>query len=71
MAQTGFAVENYRETMRALARADRQSKKAFRDEFRKVGESHPIETTGRELRKLMAWVKSHDSDYVEGTSTRA
>jgi ketol-acid reductoisomerase len=31
---------------------------------------HPIETTGRELRKLMAWVKSHDSDYVEGTATR-
>ena len=39
-------------------------------EFRKKGESHPIETTGRELRKLMAWVKSHDSDYVEGTSAR-
>jgi len=40
-------------------------------EFRKQGESHPIETTGRELRKLMAWVKSHDSDYVEGTSARS
>ena len=39
-------------------------------EFRKKGESHPIEQTGRELRKLMAWVKSHDSDYVEGTATR-
>ena len=26
--------------------------------------------TGRELRKLMAWVKSHDSDYVEGSSAR-
>ncbi len=39
-------------------------------EFRKRGESHPIESTGRELRKLMAWVKSHDSDYVEGTSAR-
>ncbi|CAN5711156.1 ketol-acid reductoisomerase [soil metagenome] len=39
-------------------------------EFRKKGEAHPIETTGRELRKLMAWVKSHDSDYVEGTATR-
>ena len=34
------------------------------------GEQHPIEETGRELRKLMAWVKSHDSDYVEGTATR-
>ncbi|GAA2015040.1 MULTISPECIES: ketol-acid reductoisomerase [Nocardioides] len=39
-------------------------------EFRKKGEAHPIESTGRELRKLMAWVKSHDSDYVEGTSAR-
>ena len=38
--------------------------------FRKQGESHPIEQTGRELRKLMAWVKSHDTDYVEGTSAR-
>ena len=26
-------------------------------EFREQGESHPIEKTGRELRKLMAWVK--------------
>ena len=39
-------------------------------EFRKKSEAHPIEQTGRELRKLMAWVKSHDSDYVEGTSAR-
>ncbi|HTW14528.1 MAG TPA: ketol-acid reductoisomerase [Nocardioides sp.] len=39
-------------------------------EFRKKGEAHPIEATGRELRKLMAWVKSHDSDYTEGTATR-
>ncbi len=39
-------------------------------EFRKLGEAHPIESTGRELRKLMAWVKSHDTDYVEGTATR-
>lgn len=39
-------------------------------EFRKKGESHPIEQTGRELRKLMAWVKSHDTDYVEGTAAR-
>ena len=38
--------------------------------FREQGESHPIEKTGRELRKLMAWVKSHDSDYTEGTSAR-
>jgi ketol-acid reductoisomerase len=38
--------------------------------FREAEEKHPIEATGRELRKLMAWVKSHDSDYVEGTSSR-
>jgi ketol-acid reductoisomerase len=38
--------------------------------LRARGEQHPIEQTGRELRKLMAWVKSHDSDYVEGTATR-
>ncbi|QWC86726.1 ketol-acid reductoisomerase [Nocardioidaceae bacterium] len=39
-------------------------------ELRKKGEDHPIEETGRELRKLMSWVKSHDSDYVEGSSAR-
>ena len=39
--------------------------------FREQAEAHPIEKTGRELRKLMAWVKSHDSDYVEGTSSRS
>ncbi|HET7328593.1 MAG TPA: ketol-acid reductoisomerase [Nocardioidaceae bacterium] len=38
--------------------------------FREAGEQHPIEATGRELRKLMSWVKSHDSDYTEGTATR-
>ena len=38
--------------------------------LRRRGEEHPIEGTGRELRKLMAWVKSHDSDYTEGTATR-
>ena len=40
------------------------------NELRKKGEQHPIEQTARELRKLMAWVKSHDSDYTEGTATR-
>ena len=38
--------------------------------LRAKGEQHPIEETGRELRKLMAWVKTHDSDYTEGTATR-
>jgi len=40
------------------------------NELRARGERHPIEETGRELRKLMSWVKSHDADYVEGTATR-
>ncbi len=38
--------------------------------FRAAAEQHPIESTGRELRKLMSWVKSHDSDYVEGHAGR-
>ncbi|MGH3445099.1 MAG: ketol-acid reductoisomerase, partial [Nocardioidaceae bacterium] len=38
--------------------------------LRARGEQHPIEATGRDLRKLMAWVKSHDADYTEGTATR-
>ena len=39
-------------------------------EFRVAAEQHPIEQTGRELRKLMAWVKSHDDDYTEGSAAR-
>ncbi len=41
-------------------------------ELRAQAEKHPIEGTGRELRKLMAWVKDagQDSDYVEGTAAR-
>ncbi len=38
--------------------------------LREKGESHPIEQTGRELRKLMSWVDSGDDDYVEGTAAR-
>ncbi|MET9021130.1 ketol-acid reductoisomerase [Actinopolymorpha sp. NPDC004070] len=38
--------------------------------FREQSEKHPIESVGRDLRKLMAWVKSHDDDYVEGTAAR-
>jgi ketol-acid reductoisomerase len=38
--------------------------------LRARGEQHPIEQTGRELRNLMSWVKSHDDDYVEGSSAR-
>ena len=40
-------------------------------ELRAKGEAHPIEATGRELRKLMAWVDtSRDADYVEGSAAR-
>lgn len=38
--------------------------------LRAEGEQHPIEATGRELRKLMAWVRSGDDDYTEGTAER-
>ncbi len=38
--------------------------------FREAAERHQIEATGRELRGLMSWVKSHDDDYVEGTAAR-
>ena len=38
--------------------------------LRAAAETHPIEETGRELRKLMSWVKTSDSDYVEGTAAR-
>ena len=37
--------------------------------LRAEGEAHPIEATGRELRKLMSWVKQSD-DYTEGTAAR-
>jgi ketol-acid reductoisomerase len=38
--------------------------------LREAGEKHSIEVTGRELRKLMSWVKSSDDDYTEGTAAR-
>jgi len=38
--------------------------------LRARAEQHPIEATGRDLRKLMSWVKSTDGDYVEGTAAR-
>lgn len=39
-------------------------------ELRAKGEAHPIEGTGRELRKLFAWVKPTDADYQEGSAAR-
>ncbi|MCH6469895.1 ketol-acid reductoisomerase [Sinomonas terrae] len=38
-------------------------------ELRKKGEDHPIEATGRELRKLFSWIKQND-DYTEGSVAR-
>ena len=39
--------------------------------LRAKGAQHPIEATGKELRKLMAWVDSgQDSDYIEGSAAR-
>jgi len=38
-------------------------------ELRERGEKHPIESVGRDLRKLMSWV-AQDDDYVEGTAAR-
>ena len=39
-------------------------------ELRAKGEGHPIEATGRELRKLFAWNASEDDDYVDGEVAR-
>jgi len=38
--------------------------------LRKKGAQHPIESTGRELRGLMSWIKADDNDYVEGNAGR-
>ncbi len=38
--------------------------------LRAKGAQHPIEATGRELRKLMSWIKDADSDYTEGSAAR-
>jgi ketol-acid reductoisomerase len=39
-------------------------------ELRRKGAEHPIEAVGKELRGLMAWVRSDDVDYVEGSAAR-
>ncbi|MGV8966901.1 MAG: ketol-acid reductoisomerase [Cellulomonas sp.] len=38
--------------------------------LRAKGEAHPIEAVGRQLRKLFAWVKPSDTDFVEGSAGR-
>ncbi|NUL58965.1 ketol-acid reductoisomerase [Brevibacterium luteolum] len=40
------------------------------NELRAKEEKHPIESTGRELRKMFAWLKDTDDDYTEGTAAR-
>jgi ketol-acid reductoisomerase len=37
--------------------------------LRAKGEQHPIEATGRELRKLFSWIQN-DDDYQEGSAAR-
>jgi ketol-acid reductoisomerase len=37
--------------------------------LREKGEQHPIESTGRDLRKLMSWIQQRDVDYT-GTAAR-
>ena len=37
--------------------------------LRAKGETHPIEATGRELRKLFSWIQN-DDDYEEGSAAR-
>jgi ketol-acid reductoisomerase len=39
--------------------------------LREKGASHPIEKVGKDLRQMMAWVKSHDDDHTEGSSARS
>ena len=40
--------------------------------LRAKGETHPIEKVGRELRKMMSWVRggAADKDYQEGSAAR-
>ncbi|QOR69574.1 ketol-acid reductoisomerase [Ruania alkalisoli] len=73
---------NVKENMKAVL-ADIQSG-AFAERFiadqdagapefkalRAKGEQHPIEATGRELRKMFSWMKETDADYVEGSAGR-
>ncbi len=38
--------------------------------LRTKGAAHPIEAVGRELRKMMSWVKNAKDDYTEGSAAR-
>ncbi|NCT90630.1 ketol-acid reductoisomerase [Cellulomonas sp. APG4] len=39
-------------------------------ELREKGAQHPIEATGRELRKMFSWIENRDDDYTEGSAAR-
>lgn len=38
--------------------------------LREKGQSHPIEATGRNLRKMYSWTQDVDADYTEGSAGR-
>jgi len=40
------------------------------NQLREKEEQHPIEATGRELRKMFSWLAETDDDYTEGTAAR-
>ncbi|MGP9527822.1 ketol-acid reductoisomerase [Arthrobacter sp. S41] len=58
----------------AFAKRFMEDQKAGAPEFKELrakGESHPIETTGRELRSLFSWISDASSDdYVDGSVAR-
>ncbi|UTT41067.1 ketol-acid reductoisomerase [Glutamicibacter mishrai] len=58
----------------AFAKRFMDDQKAGAPEFKELrakGESHPIETTGRELRALFSWISDASSDdYVDGSVAR-
>lgn len=50
--------------------ADQDAGAAEFKRLRAEAEQHPIEKTGRELRKLMAFIQDTDDDYIEGSAAR-
>ncbi|MDR0435583.1 MAG: ketol-acid reductoisomerase [Propionibacteriaceae bacterium] len=74
--------EQVREEMRATLRAIQDGSFAARfiadqdagaPEFKRLraeAEQHPIEATGKELRKLMSFIRNPDDDYTDGSSAR-
>ncbi|MGH3423157.1 MAG: ketol-acid reductoisomerase [Nocardioidaceae bacterium] len=49
---------------------DQDAGKPEFNKFREEAAQHPIEGVGKDLRKLMAWVKTGDDDYIEGSAAR-